>query len=241
MVTTNDFGALFEIDNPTGPMAMAISYGLPLPSLSSYAYSTNAPPAPGNQEIAVLTNSMPVPLAPGTWYMAAINEAGPNSNVIYTAKITLLTSVQPPEFLFPTNTTVTNILETVPWAVNLVATDLDTPPLPLSFALVNGPSNMSISGNMLNWTPTEAQGPSTNPVAVSVSNGAFTVTNTFTIIVEESNLPPVLPRIPNQFVIVSGSLVVTNTAVDPDIPINPLHYALMTSPVTDPYAPVIDS
>ena len=240
LVTTNDYGALFELDNPTGPMALVVSHINQYPSLSSCDYSTNLPAAPANLEIAVLTNSTPVPLAPGYWYMAAVNEAGPNSNVVYTAKITLLTSLQPPEFLFPTNAMTTNILETVPWAVNLVAIDLDTPPLPLSFALVNGPTNMSLSGNVLYWTPTEAQAPSTNTVAVSVSNGGFAVTNTFTIIVEESNLPPVLPTIPNQLVIVPGTLVVTNTAINPNLPATPLGYTLFST-VTGPNTPVIST
>jgi len=93
---------------------------------------------------------------------------------------------------------------------------------------------------MINWTPTEAQGPSTNSILVSVSNGAFTVTNSFTIIVEESNLPPVLPPIPNQLVIWPGTLVVTNTATDPDIPVNPLTYTL-TSTVPGTNAPSIDT
>ena len=72
-----------------------------------------------------------------------------------------------------------------------------------------------------------------------MSNGGFAVTNTFSIIVEESNLPPVLPVIPNQLVIVPNPLVVANTAMDPDIPVNPLTYVL-TSTVTGTNFPVID-
>jgi hypothetical protein len=242
VIPPNTSGALFEIDNPTGPMAMAIRHTLPLPSLSNFDYWTNAPAAPANQEIAVLTNSVPVPLAPGTWYMAAVNVSG--SNVVYTAKITLLGSVVSPVFFYPTNTTVITNLETVPMTISCMATDLDTPPLPLSFALVNGPTpppaGMTISNGIISWTPTEAQGPSTNKVGVSVSNGAYSVTNVFTIIVEESNLPPVLPVVPNQLVTVPNTLVVADTATDPDIPVNPLTYTI-TSTVTGPNMPVIDA
>ena len=83
---------------------------------------------------------------------------------------------------------------------------------------------------MINWTPTEAQGPSTNSISVSVSNGAFSVTNSFTIIVEESNLPPVLPFRPNQVIFLPITLAVMNTATDTDIPANPLTYTLMVAP-----------
>ncbi len=225
VVTTNDYAALFELDNPTGPMALAVNYGLPLPSLSTYNYFTNAPPAPANLQIAVLTNSTPVPLQPGDWYMAAINVAG--SNVCYTAKITKLSNILPPVFLFPTNTTVLTNLELTPMTVTCMAMDLDTPPLPLTFAVVSEPAGLTITNGVIYWTPAEGTGPSTNPVAVSVSNGAFAVTNTFTIIVEETNLPPQLPNIPNQLVILPGTLVVTNTATDLDG--DPLAY-LLTAP-----------
>ena len=106
-VPTNAYGALFEIQNPTGPMALVVSDGLPLPSLSSYAYMTNLPAAPANLEITVFTNSSPVALTPGTWYMAAVNESG--SNVVYEAKITLFGVATPPVFYYPTNGYLTNI------------------------------------------------------------------------------------------------------------------------------------
>ena len=230
VVTTNDYGAVFELDNRTGPMSLAVRYGLPLPSLSKYDYYTNAPAPPAPETISVLTNSTPVALAPGDWYMAAVNVSG--SNVCYTALITKLSNILPPQFLYPTNTTTNAILETVSNTIVCVAVDSNTPPLPLTFALVNWPAGMTITNGVIYWTPTEAQGPSTNMVSVSVSNGAFSVTNTFTLIVEESNLPPVfvLTNIPNQFIIGTNTLVVTNAATDSDIPVNALSYTLLTAP-----------
>ena len=130
----------------------------------------------------------------------------------------------------------------MPFSLSCVATDYDTPVLPLSYALVSGPTNVEVSSaGVLNWTPTEAQGPSTNLVALSVGNGAYSVTNTFTIVVEESNLPPVLPHIPNQLVLWPGHLVVTNTATDPDIPTNPLTYYLTSTVGGVGNVPVISS
>ena len=229
-VAPTNYGALFELDNPTGPMAIVITNGRPYASLSSFAYYTNTLSPTARLQIAVLTNSLPVPLSPGWWYMTAVNESG--SNVVYTAKITLLGGILPPVFLFPTNTTSTNILETVPWALNCIAQDVDAPPLPLSFAIVSGPTGLTVNNGLIQWTPTEAQGDTNYSVAVSVSNGAFAVTNTFTINVEVLNLPPVLPFITNQLVIVpGGSLLVTNTAINPNLPYFPLTYTLLTGPI----------
>jgi hypothetical protein len=238
-VPTNAYGALFEIDNPTGPMALVVKHDLPLPSLSDYDYYTNGPPAPANEQIAVLTNSMPVPLTSGEWYMAAVNVAG--SNVIYDVKITLLQNILPPVFISPTNTDVFTNIETTLFTNQCVATDPNSPPLPLSFGLVSGPTNMTVSSaGAITWTPTEAQGPSTNSIKVNVSNGAFSVTNTFTVIVEESNLPPVPPIVPDQVVVVSNLLTVTNIATDPDIPTNELTYTL-SSTVPGTNLPIIDT
>ncbi len=226
----NPIAVLFDVLAPSAPVTLVARYGLPLPSLSSYNYISPNPASASDQHIVVSSNSTPVALTNGDWYLAVVNVSG--GPVKYSAKATELYSAVPPLFLYPTNTTVTNILETVPFAVSCVATDLNKPTLPLTFALVSGPTNLTIDPftGVLNWTPTEAQGPSTNSILASVSNGPFSVTNTFTIIVEESNLPPVLPVIPNQVVIVPGTLVVTNTATDPDIPPNPLTYTLLAAP-----------
>jgi hypothetical protein len=171
-------------------------------------------------------------LTNGDWYLAVVNVSG--SNVTYDIEATELYTVVPPVFYSPTNGNFFTNIETTPFTTNCVATDPNTPPLPLTFALVNGPTNMTVStAGAINWTPTEAQGPSTNLISVSVADGVFSVTNSFTIIVEESNLPPVLPSIPNQVVIVPGTLVVTNTATDPDIPANPLTYMLLVAPTNN--------
>ncbi|HEY2328838.1 MAG TPA: DUF642 domain-containing protein [Verrucomicrobiae bacterium] len=233
VVTTNDADALFELDNPTGPMALVVRYGLPLPSLSSYDYFNNAPSAPANLQISVSTNSAPVPLAPGDWYMAAINVSG--SNVCYTAKITKLGSVLPPVFLFPTNSNVFTNIETTLFTNQCQATDPNTPTLPLTYALVSGPAGGGLTvsaAGAINWTPNEAQGPSTNPILVSVSNGAFTITNNFTVVVLESNLPPVfvLTNIPDQIAFAGNLFTFTNAATDPDLPVNPLTYSLLAAP-----------
>ena len=235
-IPTNASAAVFELLSNTGPMALVVSYGHP-PSLSDYDYYTNA--ASGNLELAVLTNSLPVPLTNGVWYMAAVDEDS-FAPVYYIAEIGYTASILPPIFDFPTNNMSTNILETVPWSLTCQGQDLDSPILPLTYSLVSGPIGMTISNGVLSWTPGGTYQPTTNTVQVSVSNGAFSVTNTFTVNAEVTNQAPVLPVIPNQFVVAPGSIVVTNTATDANFPITPLGYVLSTTPFPGPNQPVID-
>jgi subtilisin-like proprotein convertase family protein len=234
-VGPNTFGenpveALFAVTNASGPVELVVSYGLPLPSLSSYDYISDNP-FPANQSIVVVSNSTPVGLTNGNWYLSVVNVSG--SNVTYDVVATELYSVVPPIFTYPTNGDVFTNIETTLFTLPCQAVDSNTPPLPLTYGLTKAdPTNMIInsSSGVISWTPTEAQGPSTNTIYVSVSNGDYGVTNSFTVVVEESNLPPVLPVIPDQVVDVPGTLTVANTATDPDIPINTLTYQLLAPP-----------
>jgi subtilisin-like proprotein convertase family protein len=67
--------AQFEIDNPSGDMTLAVREGLPLPDTSNFDY-ISANPGLNDELIVVLTNSTPVPLIPGNWYLTAINVSG---------------------------------------------------------------------------------------------------------------------------------------------------------------------
>src|SRR5256884_54578 len=115
--------------------------------------------------------------------------------------------------------------------VNASATDSDIPANTLTFALVSAPLGMSINpvSGAITWTPGEAQGPGTNLVSVSVTdNGvpALSATNSFTVIVTEVNSAPVLPLQSNRTMAELTLLVVTNTAMDSDVPVNVLSYVL---------------
>src|SRR5438045_37646 len=119
--------------------------------------------------------------------------------------------------------------------VSASATDADIPANSLTFALVSAPTGMTINpaSGAISWTPTEAQGPSTNTVSVSVTdNGVplFRLTNTFQVNVNEVNLAPVslhdaLPMMAEQ-----TTLNVSASATDADIPANSLTFALVSSP-----------
>jgi hypothetical protein len=75
VVTGNVARAQFEINNSSADMTLVARKGLPLPDLVLFDYlSTNPPP---NDELIVLfTNSTPVPLTTGDWFLGAINISG---------------------------------------------------------------------------------------------------------------------------------------------------------------------
>src|SRR5205814_237379 len=113
--------------------------------------------------------------------------------------------------------------------------DADLPANSLTFALVSSPAGMTINPatGAISWTPTEAQGPSTNIVSVSVTdNGvpALSVTNTFTVTVNEVNLAPVLSVPADQTMAEQTALNVSASATDADLPANSLTFALVSSP-----------
>ena len=64
----------------------------------------------------------------------------------------------------------------------LGANDPDLPTQALAVKLEQGPAGMVLTNGVLAWTPTEAQGPSTNTVVVSVNDGVTGTTNTFTLV-----------------------------------------------------------
>ena len=112
------------------------------------------------------------------------------------------------------------------------ATDVDVPANLLTFNLVSAPDGVAIDSltGVLTWTPTEAQGPSTNRILMRVTdNGAAPLsdTNGFTVVVHEVNSAPVLTTaIRNYTVVLGATLVFTNTATDSDLPPNSLVYLL---------------
>src|SRR5205814_2382766 len=86
---------------------------------------------------------------------------------------------------------------------------------------------------LLTWTPTEAQGPSTNLITVRVTdNGtpALNDTKSFTVVVTELNSPPTLTVPPDQTIPELSTLTVTKTASDADLPANNLTFSLLSGP-----------
>jgi len=144
-----------------------------------------------------------------------------------------ITNLPPPPPINPSIVIVnTNILETVPWQY--------TPTLSggsgsYTFGLSNAPSGMTVglSSGTISWTPTEMQGPSTNnniTYAVYQSGATVAWTN-FSVVVLESNLPPVFTNTPGtQTIYATTPLSVGDGATDPDYPANTLTYAIVAGP-----------
>ena len=118
--------------------------------------------------------------------------------------------------------------------VTNTASDSTTAPGNLNYSLVNPPSGAGIDTNgVISWTPSEAQGPGTNVITTVVSDDSFpplSATNSFTVVVNEINSPPVLPAQSDRTTVGVATLVVTNTATDSDLPVNALAYSLATGP-----------
>jgi hypothetical protein len=126
------------------------------------------------------------------------------------------------------------IAELATLIVTNTATDSDLPANSLSYALQNPPPGVAIDINgLITWTPTLAQGPSTNTVTTVVTdNGVppLSATNSFTIIVTAVNTAPVLPTQANRTIAELSIMTVTNTASDSDVPPNIFSYALLAAP-----------
>jgi len=109
----------------------------------------------------------------------------------------------------------------------------------LGYSLVNPPAGMGIdSSGVITWLPQQTQSPSTNLVTTIVTNSNpydlvnphLSASNAFTVIVNEVNVPPVLPVIPDQTVLELTLLSVTSAASEPNIHAT-LSYLLLGPPV----------
>src|SRR5205823_2738598 len=89
------------------------------------------------------------------------------------------------------------------------------------------------TSGVFTWTPAEADGPGSYLITVRVTdNGSPSMSDTkaFAIAVSEVNLTPALTVPPDQSIPESSTLVVTNTATDPDVPANTLTFSLVSAP-----------
>src|SRR5207244_1853346 len=137
-----------------------------------------------------------------------------------------------PVLTVPTDQTITE-LSTL--TVTNIASDTDLPANTLTFSLVSAPAgvNLNPSSGVLSWTPTDAQGPSTNLITVRVTdNGAPHLSDTISLpdALPNSNSAPVLTVPTDQTVAELSTLTVTNTASDADLPANTLTFSLVSAP-----------
>ena len=126
------------------------------------------------------------------------------------------------------------LVESTALTVTNTAVDTGIPAIALSYQLLLPPAGATISANgIITWSPDESQGPSTNTITtVATYNGAppLSTTNSFLVVVTETNAAPVLPSQTNRTLAEQTALIVTNTATDSDLPANSLSYTLPTAP-----------
>jgi uncharacterized repeat protein (TIGR01451 family) len=120
-------------------------------------------------------------------------------------------------------------------SITNTASDPDLPANVLTFSLENAPAGAEINptNGVFTWTPGEAQGPDTNLITVVVHDNGFpglSATQTFTVIVLETNQAPVLTPVSDVSVVEGGTVVITNVATDTDLPMNQLVFSLASAP-----------
>lgn len=114
----------------------------------------------------------------------------------------------------------------------VTAVDPDVPPQSLTYTLLStAPNGLTLnpSSGLLTWRTTEATGPSTQTLSIRVTDSGFpsyASTGIVTILVLESNLAPSLAAQPDRTIREGQFLSFTNTAIDPDLPVNRLTYRL---------------
>jgi hypothetical protein len=98
---------------------------------------------------------------------------------------------------------------------------------------VGAPSGAGIdpSTGVFSWTPSEAQGGSSYPFAVRVSDGVTNTDAAITLTVTKSNVAPVLANVPASATIPELSpYTFTATATDADLPPQTLTFSLVGAP-----------
>lgn len=102
----------------------------------------------------------------------------------------------------------------------------------LTFTLGPGaPAGASVNATSgaFSWTPAEAQGPATNVLEMIVTDDGspfLSVTQAFTVVVNEVNRPPQLAPIADVTLHAGMRVALTNLAIDPDLPAGLLSYSL---------------
>ncbi len=191
-VSTNASGVRFEVLNASTNVVLLAHYGPPLPSLGHFNYITNAGFGT-NALILVWTNSIPVPLASGWWYLAVSNASG--GLATYTMLVTEITNTAPTPPILPSLTDLIIIGGAPPVTVTNTATDTNTFAV-LVYTLVNPPAWAAIDGNgIITLAPLITDAP-TNAIITTFVTDTFTAlsaTNSFLVVVVATNGLPAFP------------------------------------------------
>ena len=158
-----------------------------------------------------------------------VDDGFPALSASQTFTVTVLERNLEPELAAIPNMT---IEEVQPLVLALTATDADLPVQNLEFNLISGPEGMTVSAaGLLEWTPTESQGPGTYVVRVRVTDSyQLTAEQEFNLEVLEVPAAPVLPDL--------GTLTIPEMVAwtqplggsDSDLPTQQLTYTLVSGP-----------
>jgi hypothetical protein len=165
----------------------------------------------------------------GTYRVIVSNAAGTVQSSPATLTVLASPTNSPPVLGVITNRTVDEGLNLT---FTIRATDSDQPAQTLTYSLAGAPSGATVNptSGVFTWTPSEAQGPSTNTITVLVTdNGTppmVAVTN-FSVEVREVNTAPAM-SLTNVTVTEGTTLVLSGYATDPDLPPNNLTYEMLS-------------
>jgi hypothetical protein len=93
-VTGGETAVTFALTNLSGDVNLVVSKGVPFPVPGASDYGSFNP-GTNNEEVIVFTNSEPVVLGPGRWYLGVYNNTSPVTNVTYTVVVTDMTNAVP--------------------------------------------------------------------------------------------------------------------------------------------------
>ncbi|MEO8427051.1 MAG: putative Ig domain-containing protein, partial [Verrucomicrobiota bacterium] len=200
---------------------------------------TNSPAGASIDSSGLLTWTPTETQGPGTNEIIVVvtDNGAPNLTVTQSFQVVVNEINVAPTLTLPANQT---IPELTTLNVSASATDTDKPANPLTFGLISPPDGMTINVNngAISWTPTEAQGSNTYTISVFVADTNATainakelgLTNTFTVIVNEVNVAPVL-TVPSNATSHAGVIYSNNAiAKDVDLPANALTFSLVSGP-----------
>ncbi|MEI6341894.1 MAG: putative Ig domain-containing protein, partial [Verrucomicrobiota bacterium] len=196
-------------------------------------------PAAGGLTVALVSGPTGLVVTNGVLAWTPTEAQGPSTNTVVvsvndgvvgtTNSFTLVVTEvnRAPAFAGATNGT---LPEMVGFTRALGANDPDVPTQALAVKLEQGPTGMALTNGVLAWTPTEAQGSSTNTVVVSVTDGVTGTTNSFTLVVTEVNRAPAFAGATNGTLPEMVGFTRALGANDPDVPTQALAVKLEQGP-----------
>jgi hypothetical protein len=119
------------------------------------------------------------------------------------------------------------------WTLTVRGMDNDVPGQTLTYGLKNAPAGMTMNGQSgeIRWVPSEAQGPGTYPVTVTVTDSTGAVgERSFVATVTEVNQPPQVVGWTDQRIVFGQSVSLKTQTTDSDLPLNSLTYRVVSGP-----------